>query len=606
MRIDGYAPIRDYAAIGDGRTVALVASDGAIDWLCLPNMDSGSVCAALLDCERGGAFELQPAVPFTSSRRYLPLTNVLETTFTADAGSVRVVDVMTLTDGSLGPQREVARTIEGLSGLVPMRWRFAPRFNYGMRRPRWEWRGDAPAASWGTDAVAVRHWDAGQPALRDEGVESTFEARQGSRSLLALAAAHGEPLVFSPRAAIDARVDATIAFWRKWGGRLQYDGPWKDEVLRSALLLKLLTFAPSGASAAAPTTSLPEEIGGVRNWDYRYCWIRDSTFLINALLQFGCRAEAQALFWWFMHATALTAPRLKVLYRLDGGADAPEQELPLAGYRSSKPVRTGNRAIEQMQLDIYGDLLETAWVYGSGSHTIDHDTGARLEAIADYVCEIWRRRDSGIWEVRGEEQHFTHSKVMCWVALDRAIRLAREGDVPRRHVPRWEREAAAIVDFVETRCWSERLGSYVRAADSQATDASLLMLSLMGFGDPAGVRMRGTIDAVMRELRRGPFLFRYKADDGLPGEEGCFLNTSFWLVDSLARAGRVPEAQDLMRELLSRANDVGLYSEEIQPDTGEFLGNFPQGLVHLSLIDAAFAVADALDRGSREIPSPRA
>jgi GH15 family glucan-1,4-alpha-glucosidase len=371
-------------------------------------------------------------------------------------------------------------------------------------------------------------------------------------------------------------------------------------------MLKLLIFAPSGASAAAPTTSLPEELGGVRNWDYRFCWIRDSAFLINALLQLGCRAEAQAQFWWFMQATALTVPRLNVLYRLDGGAHAPEQELALEGYRSSKPVRIGNGAVEQTQLDVYGDLLETAWVYGAGAHTIDVDTGVRLGLMADYVCEAWSRPDSGIWEVRGEPQHFTHSKVMCWVALDRAIRLAREGDVPDRHIRRWEREAAAIVGFVETKCWSERLRSYVRAAGSETTDASLLMLPLMGYGDPAGDRTLATIDAIKRELQHGPFLFRYKAEDGLPGMEGCFLNTSFWLVDALARAGRLDEAQALMQELVGFANDVGLYAEEIHPETREFLGNFPQGLVHLSLIDAAFAIADALDRGSRQIPAPPA
>jgi GH15 family glucan-1,4-alpha-glucosidase len=596
MRIDGYAEIRDYAVIGDGRTAALVASDGAIDWLCLPNFDSPSVFAAALDAERGGALVLQPSIPFDVSRQYLAGTNVLETTFHTDRGSVRVVDAMTLPDDRLGPMRELARSIEGLSGTVPMRWRFAPRFDYARVEPRCEWRADVPTATYGSDAVAVRSWDAGTPAWRGGAAEAEFEARQGSRALLALASAFAEPLVLPGRAAVERRVERTIQFWRAWTADREkaYQGPWRDAVVRGALALKLLIFAPSGATAAAATTSLPETIGGVRNWDYRFCWIRDSNFLIATLLRLGCRGEAQSLFWWFMQATALTEPSLQVLYRLDGGADAPERELTtLSGYRGSRPVRIGNGAIDQRQLDIYGDLLETAWLYAGGRHTIDHDTGVVLGRITDLVCDLWRSPDCGIWEVRSAPQHFAHSKAMCWVALDRAIRLAEEGDLPSRHIDRWRREAAAVRDFIERECWSERHGSYTRAAGSDEVDASLLMLSTVRYGDPAGPRMLGTIDAVSRALRHGPFVYRYLSEDGLPGSEGCFLNCSFWLVAALARAGRVSEARDLMSDLVARANDVGLYSEEIDPVNGAFLGNFPQALVHLSLIDAALAINDA-------------
>jgi len=602
MRVDGYAPIREYAAIGDGRTAALVACDGAIDWLCLPNFDSPSVFAAALDAARGGSFVVQPAVPYSSSRQYLPSTNVLETMFSTDRGVVRLVDAMTLPDGHLCPMRELARAVEGVSGSVPMRWRFAPRFHYGAGRPAFATRYGVPVVTCGGDALALCTWDAGTPTWHDDAVEGVFELNAGSRALLALSAAYAEPLVFPDRAGVGRRIEATADFWRRWSSAHVYDGPWKAAVTRSALALKLMIFAPSGASTAAPTTSLPEEIGGVRNWDYRFCWIRDSAFLIDALLQLGYREEAKALFWWFMQATARTEPRLQVLYRLDGGTETAERTLPLSGYRNSRPVRIGNAAAAQTQLDVSGSLLETIWLYAKGdSYTIDRDTGVVVGHIADFVCDNWRRPDAGIWEVRGEPQHFTQSKVMCWVALDRALRLAGEGEVPRSNTGRWRREAHAIAEFVETRCWSDRLRSYTRAADSEELDASLLMLSLVGFGDPRRERMNETIDAVSAALREGRYVKRYLAHDGLPGGEGAFLNCSFWMVAALARAGRLDEATSLMDDLVAEANDVGLYSEEIDRETGDFLGNFPQALVHLSLIDAALTVAAGVGSG----PGPK-
>jgi GH15 family glucan-1,4-alpha-glucosidase len=296
-----------------------------------------------------------------------------------------------------------------------------------------------------------------------------------------------------------------------------------------------------------------------------------------------------------MQATALTEPKLHVLYRLDGGVGLPEHDIALSGYRDSRPVRVGNGAIEQMQLDVYGDLFETAWLYSEGHHSLDRDTGIVLGRIADYVCEIWRQPDSGIWEVRNGPFHFTHSKVMCWAALDRAVRLAERGEMPTRHAARWRSEAAAIERFVEERCWSDRLGSYTRTAGDECVDASLLMLPLVRYGDARGPRINGTIDAVSRELRRGDLVYRYLADDGVGGSEGCFLNCSFWLAGALARAGRVGEAKALMHSLVGRANDVGLYAEEVDPKDGTFLGNFPQALVHLALIDAAVAI----DKASR-------
>jgi len=590
----GYRSLCDYAVIGDGRTAALVASDGTIDWLCLPNFDSPSVFGAVLDTNRGGAFSLQPSVPFTSSRRYLPGSNLLETTFTTDHGRVRLVDAITLPDASLAPLRELARVVDGVEGSVPMEWSASPRFAYGASSGTPGWRGHVPVATCGADAVALMSWDAGSPSWRDGAVGASWTIEKGRRSIVALAATRGEPMIFPARSAVESRLAATGRFWNGWSSTRTYDGPWRDEVVRSALALKLMIFAPTGASVAAPTTSLPEEIGGIRNWDYRFCWIRDSAFMIDALLRLGCRAEAQALFWWFMQATALTTPRLQVLYRLDGSPDAAERILPLDGYRGSRPVRIGNGAVAQYQLDLYGDLLETIWLYArGGEHRLDGDTGTRVAEMADHVCSIWRQPDAGIWEVRDEPRHFTHSKVMCWVALDRAIRLAEEDDVPRAHVSRWKREAAAIVEFVESQCWSEARQSFVQYAGGNTVDASLLMLSLMGYGGERNSRVLATVDAVARDLQRGPFVYRYLNDDGLPGSEGCFLNCSFWLAGALARAGKVADAHALMTDLLSRANDVGLYAEEIEPETGAFLGNFPQALVHLSLIDAALAIGEA-------------
>jgi GH15 family glucan-1,4-alpha-glucosidase len=593
VRINGYAPIEDYALIGEGRTAALIARDGSIDWLCLPNLDSPSVFAAILDADRGGVFELQPAVPFTATRRYAPCTNVLETTFTTDRGSVRVTDALTIPDRRLEPMRELVRAVAGLSGVVPMRWRFFPRFDYGRGAVRCELRGGVPVATSGGDAVAVVSWNAGRPEWRSDGARAEFDMRAGDSADLVVAAAYGEPLVFPARAAASARLRQTIDFWQQWASARQYDGLWRDQVLRSALALKAMIFSPSGASVASPTTSLPEEIGGERNWDYRFCWIRDSNFAIDALLGLGCYDEARSLFWWFMQATALTEPKLHVLYKLDGGIGIGERDVGLAGYRGSHPVRVGNGAFAQSQLDIYGALFETAWLYSSGKHALDRDTGTVLARVADYVCDIWRCPDSGIWEVRNGPFHFTHSKVMCWVALDRAVRLASRGELPSRHVDRWTREARAIRTFVEDDCWSDALGTYTRTAGSRDVDASLLMLPLLGYADDRRDRINGTIDAVIRELRDGDFVYRYRAADGVPGGEGCFLNCSFWLVSALARVGRLDEATMLMERLLSRANDVGLYSEEIDARTGEFLGNFPQALVHLALIDAAAACSPA-------------
>jgi GH15 family glucan-1,4-alpha-glucosidase len=591
-RHGGYAPLREYAAIGDGRTVALVARDGCIDWLCLPDLDSPSVLGALLDMKRGGRFVLAPEGPFQVSRRYLPGTNVLETTFETERGVVRVSDALALPGRGLGPARELQRRIEGLSGSVPMRWSLEPGFDYGRQRARVGRRAGVPMASAGADAIAVCSWEAGDPTCGAQAIGARFSADQGRRSLLVLSSAHQEPLVLPAREECERRLTATQSSWRRWVGERDYRGPWREPVLRSALALKLLVYAPSGAIAAAATASLPEEIGGERNWDYRFSWVRDAAFTLGAFVALGCPEEARAYFWWLMHASQLTHPRLQVLYRLDGGARAPEKIVPLRGYRNSAPVRVGNGAATQLQLDTYGELFHAAWLYFKAGGRIDADLGRRLAATADYVASIWRAKDLGIWEVRCAPAHFTQSKMMCCIALERAEALAELGVIPNRRAASWRREAAIIRQFVERRCWSEAKGSYVRVAGGEELDASLLLGLLLGYARGNDSRMRATVRAVQRELGAGPFVHRYSGDDGLPGSEGAFLACSFWLVEALTHTGRHEEATRLMDEVVDQANDVGLYSEEIDPSTGEFLGNFPQALSHLALIRAALAIAD--------------
>jgi GH15 family glucan-1,4-alpha-glucosidase len=592
-RVHGYAQIRDYAAIGDGRTIALVAPDGSIDWLCLPDLDSPSVLGALIDAERGGRFLLEPEVPYEASRRYLPDTNVLETTFATSAGHVRLTDAMTLPTGALSPYRELVRRVEGLAGMVPLRWRIEPRFGYGAAKTRFERRAGIPVALSGRDALALCSWEAGEPEYGEQAITGRFKIGEGGSSLLVLSAAHQEPLVLPSREDAEVRLQETARSWREWAPAREYSGPWREAVIRSVLALKLLVFAPSGAIAAAATTSLPEEIGGERNWDYRFSWPRDAAFTLQALLALGCAPEARAFFSWILHASQLTHPRLQVLYRLDGRAEANEEALSLAGYRGSRPVRVGNGAADQTQLDVYGELLEAASRFASATGGLDRDHGRRLAELADFVCESWEQPDAGTWERRSEPAHFIQSKMMCAVALGRACELAERQLLPAKHGERWRREQERIREFVETRGYSERKRAYVQSAGEEELDASLLLAVLAGYDQPRAPRLLDTVDAVRRELARGPLIHRYLGEDGLPGEDGAFVACSFWLVEAYARQGRLEEAAALMDELVPLANEVGLFAEEIDPATGDFLGNIPQGLSHLALINAAVSIEES-------------
>lgn len=586
-RDDGYAPIGDYAVVGDGRTAALIARDGSIDWLCLPNVDSPSVFAAILDAERGGSFSLHPVDPFESDRRYVPGTNVLETTFRTADGSACVTDAMTLhVPGRLAPMREVVRKVECLHGAVEIEWVVEPRFDYARREGAVTIRDGRVFFTDGVHALTLSVW----------GAEAVSAGRArlaaGEQILFSLSSAHHRPAVLPGRVDTERRLAHTLSFWRDWGKRAQYEGPWREAVLRSALALRLLVFAPSGAIVAAPTTSLPEEIGAGRNWDYRYSWLRDASYALDALLALGYHDEAHAFFWWFMHASRLTQPRLEVLYRVNGANRTPEKELAhLAGYQHSKPVRVGNAAGRQVQLDVYGSVLASIWLHARSHGDLGAETGKGTAKIADYVSEAWPQPDSGIWEMRSEPVHYVQSKAMCWTALDRACRLAEADFVPDRRA-KWRSAADAARAWIEEYGWDEELGAYVRAPELRELDASLLTLALVEYeSDPR--RLSSTIDAVRERLAVGPLLYRYLGEDGLPRGEGAFTTCSFWLVDALARLGRVDEAAALMDELAPLANDLGLFAEEIDPSSGEQLGNFPQGLVHLALINAAVSIKDA-------------
>jgi GH15 family glucan-1,4-alpha-glucosidase len=589
-RIDGYAPIRDYAAIGNERSAALIALDGSIDWLCLPSLSSPSVLGALVDADSGGRFTLCPEEPFEAERKYLDGTNVLATTLVTTGGAVRVTDAMTIPEAGPLPWNELIRRMEGLSGETRLRWRFEPRFQWGADAGRLESRSGTAMALCGADIVTVHGFGMPEPLIRPGRIEGELVLQDGESALISLGGFHEEPVLISDRDAVERRLDETVDYWRRRADRVSYRGPWREAVVRSALALQLLVYGPTGAIAAAATTSLPERIGGDRNYDYRFAWLRDTGFTLEAMLRLGYNDQVHASLAWLLRTSRRTHPRLSVFYQLDGEPPVGQREVDFSGYRGSSPVVTGNDAAGQLQLSNYGDLLQTAWLYLSAGNALDPGSRIRLAEVADLVCELWRSPDASLWEL-DDRQDYTQGKFGAWLALDRAVRMARCGELPDDRVDHWERNAAEARRFVEEGCWSEDRGSYVRCCGSEGLDASVFLAARRkaGFFDPSDPRLAATIDAVRSELGRGPLLYRYS---GMEDEEGAFLACSFWLVETLAHAGRLDEAADLMAELVDLGNDVGLYAEEMDPESGEFLGNFPQALTHLALVNAAYTLEE--------------
>ncbi len=598
-RVNGYAPIDAYAAIGDGRSLALITRGGTIDWLCLPELDAPSVFGAILDPAAGGSFALSPAVPFESERRYIDQTNVLETTFRTADGVIRVTDALSRPAGEASPGRELIRRVDGLAGSVPVRWRIEPRFDYGAQPALIERTGDAFILSGQRDELrlGLQCWEAGQPGVAHGALSGAFTAQEGSSALLVLVGERAKPLLLPGRDAAVRRLDGTVAYWRRWVARNRFGGQWAAAVERSLLAIGLLADDRTGAIAAAGTTSLPEAIGKQRNYDYRFAWIRDLSFTLDALLRVGFDDLVQQSFSWLLSATRHTHPRVNPVYRLGGDVLGGQESLTLPGYRNSRPVHLGNQATAQLQLGGFGDFLETAWMYTRHGAVLDPESGARIADIVDLLARIWRRPDAGLWEL-GDYAQYATSKLSCWTAFDRALHLAEEGQVPGRNAARWRIARDELKSYIEHELWSDEKRSYLQKPGSDALDAGCLLAARRGYADPRGERMNATIDAVRSELSAGgPLLYRYS---GMQDQENAFLACSFWCVEALAAAHRFDEATAMMDSLTGLATDVGLYAEEMEPSSRTMRGNIPQALTHLALINAAVLLDENLAQARRE------
>lgn len=585
----GFAALRDYAALGDGRSVALLALDGSIDWWALPTMDAPPVFGALLDPHGGGHALVAPVEPCSSvARRYVERSNVVETAYSTPSGVVRVTDSVNLGENGQLPWSELGRRIEAVEGEVELRWEVRAGNRFASAKPWVRRHRGTPIIRVADQAIGIVADGVGDPEIEGGCVRGRFVASKGRRHLLGLVSTDAEPLFLPPPHAVDERIDATARWWHRWDGRLDYAGRWEGAVRRSALALHLLVAAHTGAIAAAATTSLPELPGGDRNYDYRFAWIRDMAFTIGAMARLGLGEEVHRSLSWLLSTVGRTEPHVHVFYSLDGQIAEADDEVPVPGYRDSRPVQSGNRAADQKQLESYGALLDPVWVYVDQGHALDDQSADVVANCADRVCDFWRTPDCGLWELT-TERHYTSSKVGCWTALDRALRLADAGQVPTRNRDRWEAERAEIVDWVRDHCWSAVKGAYTFYDATDDLDAAVLLMARTGFD--RGERLARTADAVRAELGRGPLLYRYS---GMEGKEGAFLACSFWLAEAYACTGRVDDAVALMDELVAVANDVGLYSEEMDPLTGELWGNFPQALTHLGLVNAAVMIDERL------------
>ena len=598
MTIPGREDLRTYAAIGDGRTVALIAADGGIDWMPMPNLDSAPVFARIVDDADGGCIELAPDGEYTVRRRYLPGTNVLQTTFTTPGGVATVTDALVTGVAGRLPWAQLVRRIAGMRGEVRFRWAVRPGTRLRTAAPWIKKHAGVHLLQVGSTMLAVIGSEVGRPRADAtssllSAVRGTFTTAADSTHILAIIANDDEPLHLADPGLMGASLDRSIAGWRDWSKEFSYDGPWQDAVQRSALALKLLVYAPTGAIAAAATTSLPENPAGGKNWDYRFAWVRDLAYTAHALVRFGLREETHAALSW-MVKTIRADGDLRVMYTLRGEPVEGVEFFDAPGWAGIGPVVTGNPASDQLQLGVYGDLFAICRTYADAGNVLDPGTARLLAELADRVCDLWRNRDSGMWELP-ELAHYTSSKMGCWQALRDAVHLVVAGAIPVADdaVERWQVERDRIAAWVAEECWSEDLGAYVMAPGSTALDTSVLLHAESGFD--RGERMSRTIDALTAQLGAGALLYRYS---GMEREEHTFVASAFWRAGALACVGRHDEAIAAMDELVAMSNDVGLYSEMISARDGSFWGNLPQALSHLAVVTAALTI--------RQVVAPKA
>jgi GH15 family glucan-1,4-alpha-glucosidase len=603
-----YLPIAEHGLVGDLHTVALVGTDGTIDWYCCPAFDAPSVFGSILDKDKGGFYALRPAGDdWTSKQLYFPDTNVLITRFFTPGGVGEVQDFMPIEAQPEMHRHRLIRRVVMVRGGMEFVVEVQPRFNYGQEEHEVEMHPHgvlfrAPSLTLALEgAIAKTMGSSGNLRRVGPGVQATFALEAGDAQSFVLERVPPDHICrpYPERETADAFA-ATVTYWRRWLERSRYRGRWREMVHRSALTLKLLTYAPTGALVAAPTTSLPEQLGGERNWDYRYTWIRDAAFSLYGLLRLGFTEEAAGFMSWLTDRTrdwkvGASGP-LQIMYGIDGRSELPEVDHPTwSGYENSAPVRIGNAAAEQRQLDIYGELIDSVYLYNKYGAPIFHETWINLRRIVDWLCENWDQPDEGIWEVRGGQKDFTYSRLMCWVAIERAIRMNRARGLPG-DIVRWLAERDRIYNQIMNRGWSSEREAFVQHYGSDVLDASVLLMPLVLFIAPRDPRWLQTLDAIGGELVSDSLVYRYNVEaspDGLRGDEGTFSMCSFWYVEALTRAGRVDEARLAFEKMLTYANHLGLYAEEIGP-TGEQLGNFPQAFTHLALISAAYNLDKAL------------
>ena len=597
--------LSDYALIGNSRAAALVSNRGAIDWCCLPEFDSPSIFAAILDQEKGGYFAIQPVSEFRSSQNYLTDSNVVETVFTGGTGEARLLDCfVALTEEDktkmLFPDHEILRVVEGLSGEINFRMEYEPRTYYGKNAAELRDFGKLGIRVYFRENIYTLQstLEEGKLSVADSrsAAFAEFTVRAGEKVIFSFSYSSQSPAILPELKETGLnRLEQTLAYWEEWIGKCRYRGVYKEWVKRSALTLKLLTHAPSGAIIAAPTTSLPEKPGGERNWDYRYCWLRDASFTIRVLVKLGYEEEAQAYMDWILHATQLTRPELQVVYSVFGHARLKEEELAwLKGFQESRPVRIGNGAHQQFQLDVYGEVLDAVFAYAPLVKSFGNDTRRFLLGLGEIICRQWDQPDNGIWEERSANTHHTHSKVMAWVGLDRLTKLAEAYQWKGAPLQKFQDEAAKIHQEVVQRGFNAEIGAYTREFNGTNLDACLLVLPLVGFCDPSSPRMLSTTSVIKEKLSENNLVYRYKnIDDGLAGSEGAFGICNFWLAENLAKSGALAEAVEVFEATLKLASPARLLSEEMSPETGELLGNYPQGFTHIGLINAALTINEA-------------